>query len=248
MRLPTIQILHLLFGFSIVQYCSTLPRNGPIRRQQENGRLRTVEPAQPVSVEAYFHSLSDVIPRIPYPAIEQIAITITRAINEGRSIFVFGNGGSAATASHVVCDLGKTAIPDSGSRRPKVISLNDNVPLMTAWANDAGYEHVFSEQLKNFVATGDVVFAFSCSGDSPNILEALKTARSAGAVAVGTAGYDGGQMKALCDICAVIPSDNMQIIEDLQHAVAHSIFSVVRENLRQAHSLTQVKSRAAIAE
>jgi len=216
-----------------------------MHRQPQNGHLRTVERVPRVSVEAYFQSLSNAIPQLPYATIEQIAATLSRAIGEGRTIFLCGNGGSSATASHLACDLGKTAIPESGDKRPRVMALNDNVPLMTAWANDAGYEHVFSEQLKNFVAPRDVVFALSCSGDSPNVLLALKIARAAGAITVGTAGYAGGQMKALCDICAVIPSDNMQIIEDLQHAVAHSIFSVVRENLRQAHSIAQVKSHAA---
>jgi D-sedoheptulose 7-phosphate isomerase len=216
-----------------------------MHRQSETARLRPVEKIRQVSVEAYFQSLSNIIPQLPYASIEQIATTITQAVGEGRTIFVFGNGGSAATASHVVCDLGKTATENSQSRRLKVIALTDNVPLMTAWANDAGYEHVFSEQLKNFVAPRDVVFAISCSGDSPNVLQALKTAQAAGAITVGTAGYEGGKMKALCDICAVIPSDNMQLIEDLQHAVAHSIFSVVRENLRQPQFIAQVKSRAA---
>ncbi len=216
-----------------------------MHRPSEITRLRPVEKPRQVSIAAYFQSLSSIIPQLPYPSIEQIAGVITQAAEEDRAIFVFGNGGSAATASHVVCDLGKTATENSPGRRLKIIALNDNVPLMTAWANDAGYEHVFSEQLKNFVAPRDVVFAISCSGDSPNILQGLKTARAAGAITVGTAGYEGGKMKALCDICAVIPSDNMQLIEDLQHAVAHSIFSVVRENLRQTQTITQVKSRAA---
>jgi D-sedoheptulose 7-phosphate isomerase len=216
-----------------------------MHRQSEFTRLQPVEKVRQVSIKAYFHSLSDLIPQLPYASIEQIAATITQAVGEERTIFVFGNGGSAATASHVVCDLGKTVTENSQSRRLKVIALTDNVPLMTAWANDVGYEHIFSEQLKNFVAPRDVVFAISCSGDSPNILQGLKTARATGAITVGTAGFEGGKMKALCDICAVVPSNNMQIIEDLQHAVAHSIFSVVRENLRQPRSIIQVKSRAA---
>ena len=104
---------------------------------------------------------------------------------------------------------------------------------MTAWANDEGYEHVFSEQLKNFVAPGDVVFALSCSGDSPNVLEALKTAREAGAVTVGSAGYEGGRMKALCDICVILPSDNMQIIEDFHLSVTHAISCTIRQKVLQ---------------
>ncbi|HXB20208.1 MAG TPA: SIS domain-containing protein [Candidatus Solibacter sp.] len=216
-----------------------------MHRQSETARLRPVETDGQVSVKAYFQTLSDVIPRLPYANIEQIAATIIQAANEGRTIFVLGNGGSAATASHVACDLGKTTIHNAQSRRLKVIALTDNVPLMTAWANDAGYEHIFSEQLKNFVAPRDVVFAISGSGDSPNVLKALKTAREAGAITVGSAGYEGGKMKALCDICAVLPSDNMQMIEDLQHALAHSVFTVVRETLRIPQPVAQMKPQAA---
>jgi len=115
-----------------------------------------------------------------------------------------------------------------------VIALTDNVPLLTAWANDASYEQVFSEQLKNFVQEGDVAFAISASGNSANVLLALQTARERGASTLGLTGYEGGKMKSLCGICAVVPSDNMQMIEDMHHAMLHSIFTAVRERLRSA--------------
>src|SRR5437879_1161126 len=185
-----------------------------------------------LAVEDYFHTLSQVIPRLPYSTINLAVAAILRAFEEGRTVFVFGNGGSAATASHIACDLNKGTSESAQSQRIKVMSLTDNVPLVTAWANDVSYEHVFSEQLKNFVQARDVALAISASGNSPNVLRALKTARESRAITVGVSGYQGGKMKALCDICAVVPSDNMQMIEDLHHAIAHSIFTAVRHQLR----------------
>lgn len=170
--------------------------------------------------------------QLPYPQIDQIIAVLLRAFEEERTIFVFGNGGSASSASHMVSDMNKGIVDGAQSRRMKVMSLTDNVPLLTACANDHGYETVFAEPLKNFVQPGDVAFAISCSGDSPNVLLALTTAREAGAFTVGLAGFEGGAMKSLCDVCAVVPSDNMQMIEDLHHAVLHSIFTVLRDTIR----------------
>jgi D-sedoheptulose 7-phosphate isomerase len=133
-----------------------------------------------------------------------------------------------------MCDLNKapiSIIPYGDSRRFKVMAFTDNVPLLTAWANDLGYEHVFSEPLKNFVRHGDIVLAISSSGNSPNVIEALKTARDAGAVTLGMSGCGGGTMQPLCDVCAVVPSNNIQMVEDLHHAMAHSIVTEVRGRL-----------------
>jgi D-sedoheptulose 7-phosphate isomerase len=112
-----------------------------------------------------------------------------------------------------------------------VLALTDNVPLMTAWANDSRYEDIFAEQLANFVREDDVAFAISGSGNSRNVLNALKFAREMRATTVGLAGNGGGKMKELCDICMVVPSDNMQIIEDLHLCIAHALFSAVRRKL-----------------
>jgi D-sedoheptulose 7-phosphate isomerase len=185
-----------------------------------------------LAVEDYFETLSQVIPRLPYPIINRAVAVLLQTFEEDRTVFVFGNGGSAATASHVACDLNKGTSENAQTRRIKVISLTDNVPLLTAWANDVHYEHVFSEQLRNFVRARDVVFAISASGNSPNVLRALETAREARAITLGISGFQGGRMKALCDLCAIVPSENMQMIEDLHHAIAHSIFTAVRHQLR----------------
>jgi len=197
-------------------------------------RKRETKPAPTLSVEDYFQGLSDVIPRLPYADIDAIIAAIMRAHQQGRTVFLCGNGGSAATASHMMCDLNKGTGEDAPGPRLKVMALTDNVPLLTAWANDASYENVFAGQLRNFVQPGDVLFAISGSGNSANVIQALKVAREAGAVTLGVTGYQGGKMKRLCDVCAVVPCDNMQMIEDMHHAIAHSIFTVVRDKLHQA--------------
>jgi D-sedoheptulose 7-phosphate isomerase len=102
---------------------------------------------------------------------------------------------------------------------------------MTAWANDSRYEDIFAEQLANFVRKDDIAFAISGSGNSQNVLNALELAREAEATTIGLAGYSGGRMKELCDVCMIVPSDNMQIIEDLHLCVAHALFSGVRRGL-----------------
>ena len=186
------------------------------------------------SIERYFRELSSLIPRLPYRSLTTIVDIFLRAFAEQRTIYVFGNGGSAASASHLMCDINKGATDLDAVRRPKVMSLTDNVSLISAWANDYGYERIFSEQLKTFVRPRDIAFAISTSGDSPNVLLALETAREHGAMTVGLAGCKGGQMKTLCDVCAIVPSDNVQMVEDLHVAALHSIFTAVRESLHAA--------------
>jgi D-sedoheptulose 7-phosphate isomerase len=197
--------------------------------------------------ESYFKCLSAMIPRLPYEAIDAIAGSIFQAVQDEQTIFVFGNGGSAASASHMMCDLNKGAALPEPVKRPRVFALTDNVPLLTAWANDGGYEQVFAAQLKGLVRRGDVAFAISASGNSPNVLLALKAARESGALTLGLSGFNGGKMKTLCHLCAIIPSENMQVIEDLHHAALHSIFTIVRERLcaagRKAFTVTAGRSQ-----
>jgi D-sedoheptulose 7-phosphate isomerase len=185
---------------------------------------------QITSVDAYFARLSSTVEILPFQAINEAVEFLMRAYETSATIFLFGNGGSAALASHLACDLGKGTINGS-PKRFRALALTDSVPLMTAWANDSKYDNIFSEQLLNFVQPQDVAFAISGSGNSANVLNALKAARKAGAFTVGLTGFEGGQMKELCDVCVVIPSDNMQIIEDLHLCVAHSLFTTIRQKL-----------------
>jgi len=187
------------------------------------------------SSQEYFGMYSGMVANLPHCAIEQAIGELLRAYEDGRSVFIFGNGGSAALASHFACDLSKgTVIESNGGRRFRVMALTDNVPLVTAWANDSCYERIFAEQLKNFVAPGDVAFAISGSGNSPNVLQALEVARDARATTFGLTGFEGGKMKSLCEVCVILPSDNMQIIEDFQLSVTHAIFSVIRRRISEA--------------
>jgi len=181
------------------------------------------------TISRYFHDLTALVLQLPYNSITKIVSVFLEAFAEQRTVYVFGNGGSAASASHLMCDINKGASAEG--KRPRVMALTDNTSLITAWANDFGYERIFSEQLKTFIKPRDVAFAISTSGDSPNVLLALETAREYGAMTVGLGGCQGGQMKSLCDVCAIVPSDNVQLIEDLHHAMIHSIFVAVRENL-----------------
>jgi D-sedoheptulose 7-phosphate isomerase len=194
------------------------------------------------SAAQYFQLYPDMV-NLPFDAIEQAIQELLRSYERGKRIFLFGNGGSAALASHFACDLGKgTILGGNCKKRFRVLALTDNLPLMTAWANDSGYESVFAEQLRNLVAPGDIALAISGSGNSPNVLRALEVARDAGAFNIGLTGFRGGLMKRLCDLCIIIPSENMQIIEDLHLSVAHAIFSVIRQRLS-----TDILAKASIA-
>jgi D-sedoheptulose 7-phosphate isomerase len=144
---------------------------------------------------------------------------------------LFGNGGSASLASHFACDLGKGTALCNSAKRFRALALTDNIPTITAWANDSGYEDIFAEQLKNFVRPRDIAFAISGSGNSKNVLNALNLSREAGAVNIGITGFDGGEMKFLCDVCVIVPSYNMQVIEDLHLSMAHSIFQRVSNGM-----------------
>lgn len=175
---------------------------------------------------SYFDLLSRTIASLPFDPVEEVTAVLVRAYERQRTVFVFGNGGSAALASHFACDLGKGTVNGS-SKRFRVMALTDNVPLMTAWANDSHYENIFAEQLANFATPGDVAFAISASGNSPNVLKALKTAKEFGCITTGLTGFSGGSMRGLCDSCIIVPADNMQIIEDLHVCVAHSLFTCV---------------------
>ena len=188
------------------------------------------------SVESYFRLLSTTAGQLPFEAIEEVAATLVQAYESERTIYLFGNGGSAALASHMACDLGKGTVNGS-KKRFRVMSLTSNEAMMTAWANDSNYHDIFAEQLANFVAPGDVAFAISCSGNSANVLNALRVARQARATTVGLAGFQGGKMKELCDQCLIVPCDNMQIIEDLHLCAAHAVFTAVRRKVCHTSSV-----------
>jgi D-sedoheptulose 7-phosphate isomerase len=175
----------------------------------------------------YFEEVQRVAANVPIRAVDQIADVLLKAYEFGRTVYLFGNGGSAALASHFACDLGKGTAYCNGGKRFRVLALTDNIPTLTAWANDSTFEDVFSEQLRCFVQPQDIAFGISGSGNSKNVLNALQIARDARAVTLGISGFQGGKMKSLCDICVVVPSHNMQIIEDLHLMITHSVYHAI---------------------
>jgi len=185
-----------------------------------------------LNTQDYLNRLGEVLQLLPHEQVDEVRDVLLGAYERDRRIFLFGNGGSAALASHFACDLAKgVTMGCNGAKRFRAIALTDSVPMMTAWANDSHYEDIFAEQLKNLIEPRDVAFAISASGNSRNVLKALEVARHAGGFCVGLGGYDGGKMKPLCDLCLVVPSDNMQVIEDLHLSIAHALFTTIRHRL-----------------
>jgi D-sedoheptulose 7-phosphate isomerase len=163
-------------------------------------------------------------------AIEKIAKAFEAAEKQGRTVFVMGNGGSAATASHLACDWSKTA-ERKGKRLLRCMSLNDNVAFMTAIGNDLGYDELFSRQLENLLQKDDIVVLISGSGNSPNVLKAAKLAKKRGAMTVAMTGFTGGKLRKMADICLHIPSDQYGVIEDM-HMAAGSILAFYMKQRR----------------
>lgn len=170
----------------------------------------------------YFVELEQILRSISMHQLEIILQLLEKAYHHGHRIFIIGNGGSAATASHFALDLAKnTIIP--GLPRLKAISLTDHVPLITAWGNDASYDCVFSEQLANMIEAGDIVIGISTSGNSINVLNALHLAKQHNGVAIGLLGAKGGQIKDTADAYILVPGHSIEQEEDVHMILAHII-------------------------
>ncbi|MGA9839975.1 MAG: SIS domain-containing protein [Thermoplasmata archaeon] len=161
-------------------------------------------------------------------AVRRIVPILLTARTERRTVFFFGNGGSASTASHFVVDISKVASRGDG-RRIRCVGLSDNIPSMTAWANDADYSRIFVEQLTGLASRGDVAVAISGSGNSPNVLEAVRAARALGVTTIGLTGMGGGKLKDLVDVAVVVPSHSMQHTEDVHVVVLHLLTAYLRD-------------------
>ena len=164
-------------------------------------------------------------------AIERLAYEIQRCEREGRAIFVMGNGGSAATASHLATDLSKTAYVE-GRKRIKCVSLNDNAAYMTAIGNDLSFDHTFSFQLEGLIRKGDLVILISGSGNSKNLMQAAFCAKKARAVTAALLGFDGGALKRMVDIAVLVASDQYGVIEDVHMAIGHIVTFWLKQRRR----------------
>lgn len=177
---------------------------------------------------SYFQRVAAVLPNIPDEPVQDIIRVMQDAQALGRRIFMFGNGGSAANASHIVNDLVKSIV-QPGQPRYKVFCLSDNTPLLTAYANDVSYDEVFAAPLAALAEPGDIAFALSGSGNSPNVLRGMEAARELGLTRIGLTGRDGGKLAPLCDIAVIVPTDSMQIIEDAHLVILHAMFLALME-------------------
>jgi D-sedoheptulose 7-phosphate isomerase len=186
----------------------------------------------PVATE-YLANVARAIELVPHDALERAIELVLEARAAHRRIYAMGNGGSAATASHFVCDLVKTAHV-AGTPAVRAFALADNVPLLTAWANDCAYERVFAEQVIALVEPGDVVFAISASGRSPNIVAGLSAAADRGARTVGLVGFDGGSVRGMVDVAIHIPAHSYGLVEDVHSAIGHAIAWAVRMAIQSA--------------
>ncbi|MHB2025227.1 MAG: D-sedoheptulose-7-phosphate isomerase [Elusimicrobiota bacterium] len=153
-------------------------------------------------------------------AIERIAEVLTRAQDNGSQVFVIGNGGSAATASHMATDFSKTAAA-AGKPILKCISLTDNVPFITAIGNDLSFDDIFARQMEGMLSPKDVVILVSGSGNSKNLIKAAQYANAAGACTIGLLGFDGGKLARMMSIALLIPSEQYGVIEDMHISVGH---------------------------
>jgi len=173
----------------------------------------------------------DVAQRVVTSDFEALAAIVQRLVQvktDGKTVYTAGNGGSAATASHLCNDLVKGCrVNDREGFR--AVCLADSNAIVTCLANDFRYEDIFSIQLKTFAVEGDVLVAFSGSGNSPNIIAALTTAREIGVCTIGFSGRDGGQMKDLCDLILIAPTDSMEQIEDMHLLYEHAMICSIKE-------------------
>lgn len=172
--------------------------------------------------KGYINKVGETLNRINTSELEAVVKSITDCYNRGGMIFIFGNGGSSATASHVAGDYLK-GITIGMEKRLRIICLSDNTPGLMAIANDFSYDDIFVEQLKNFIKTGDLVIGISGSGNSLNVLKALNLAKEKKVESIAFVGFLGGKAKSIADVCVHIPVSDMEITEDLHLLCFHAI-------------------------
>jgi D-sedoheptulose 7-phosphate isomerase len=170
----------------------------------------------------YLEEVQRVTAALDSEKVDHVVYSLFQAWRNEQNVFILGNGGSAATSSHFACDLAKMTVVED-QKRLKVMALTDNVPLMTAWANDTDYSQVFIEPLRAFVRSGDIVLGITGSGNSANVLRALEYANASGAYTIAFTGYGGGKVKDIARFSVIVPSCQMQVIEDVHSLMTHAI-------------------------
>ena len=178
-------------------------------------------------IQSYINTLKKALDNINKEDIYQFSQLLNFTKESGKKVMIFGNGGSASTASHFACDINK-GVSYKQEKKFKVISLSDNIPTILAYANDINYEDIFIEQLKNFLEPGDLVIGISGSGNSKNVLKAIKFANSKGNISVGITGYNGGELKKISSYSVNANINDMQISEDIHMIIVHLMMKLLK--------------------
>lgn len=171
-------------------------------------------------IDVFFAKVVQTLEKIDRTSLQQFVGLLIEAYRRDNTIFIFGNGGSANTASHFCGDFLK-GVSANMEKKFKIICLNDNISALMAIANDISYEDIFSEQLKNFLRKDDLVIGISCSGNSGNVVKALEYANTLGAVTVALCGFNGGKIKQIANFVVHAEIDDMEVSEDIHLIIAH---------------------------
>jgi D-sedoheptulose 7-phosphate isomerase len=161
--------------------------------------------------------------------IEQIGVRLAKVLKAGRGIFIFGNGGSAADSQHIAAELESRFMKER--RALPCLALTTNTSTLTAIGNDYGYDRTFARQIEAYCRKGDAVIAISTSGNSVNVLEAVKRAKKAGAVTVGFTNEKGGKLKGLVDLCLCVPSMDTQRVQECHITVGHIVCDIIESSM-----------------
>lgn len=183
---------------------------------------------------AYFDRLKNTVDKLSVDTIQKIVQSLLHCRDENKTMFIFGNGGSAANASHIAGDFLK-GISYGLDKRFRVLCLNDNMAGTTAIANDLSYDEVFIEQLKTFMMPGDVVIGISGSGNSENVVKAIKWARENRGKTIGICGFKGGRLAQTAEIVMLVPIEDMEITEDIHSIVFHCIKQEINRCIKGDH-------------
>jgi D-sedoheptulose 7-phosphate isomerase len=180
------------------------------------------------NIQSYISTLHQTMDQLPQELIAEVIKILQRARMQGNQVFIMGNGGSASTATHFVCDLAKN------TRHPELphfraIGLTDNMAIFSAYANDEGYENVFAKQLANLIQPGDVVIGISASGNSQNVLNAIQEARHGSVTTIAFTGFDGGRLGQMVDVNIHVRSHIIEHVEDIHLMLEHMIVKAIKD-------------------
>jgi D-sedoheptulose 7-phosphate isomerase len=180
------------------------------------------------NIQNYISTLSQTMGQRSHELIVEVINILQRARMQGNQVFIMGNGGSASTATHFVCDLAKNTRHE-GLPHYRAIGLTDNMAVFSAYANDEGYENVFAKQLANLIQPGDIVIGISASGNSQNVINAIQEAKQGTVTTIAFTGFDGGRLGQLVDINIHVKSDIIEHVEDIHLMLEHMMVKAIKD-------------------